>query len=251
MGAVLRSPSSPGIVGRAAELGQLRSALAAARSAQPVTVLVGGEAGVGKTRLVAEFVAEATDASALVIVGQSVDIGGDGLPFGPVIGAVRDLVGQLGADVILEHAVRGARPWPGCSPSWALPPGRPTAPVGGCSRSSPAARTGRNRTHRGAGPRGSALGRRFHAHLLRFVATLRRLLRLSSHLPHDHQTPTARRHRNSAVDVGPKKPGIFRLPSSALASPTNYGSTGRVWDIGVVVALLRRPSPNNSEIGQP
>jgi hypothetical protein len=125
MGAVLRSPSSPGIVGRAAELGQLRSALAAARSAQPVTVLVGGEAGVGKTRLVAEFVAEATDASALVIVGQSVDIGGDGLPFGPVIGAVRDLVGQLGADVILEHAGPGREALAGLLPELGLAAGPP------------------------------------------------------------------------------------------------------------------------------
>jgi DNA-binding CsgD family transcriptional regulator len=125
MDAVLRSPSSPGIVGRAAELGELRSALAAARSAQPATVLVGGEAGVGKTRLVAEFVAEATDAGALVIVGQSVDIGGDGLPFGPVISAVRDLVGQLGADVILEHAGPGREALAGLLPELGLAAGPP------------------------------------------------------------------------------------------------------------------------------
>ncbi len=122
---VLRSHSSPGIVGRTAELGQLRSALAAARSGQPVTVLLGGEAGVGKTRLVAEFAAEATDAGALVIVGQSVEIGRDGLPFGPVVGAVRDLVGHLGADVILEHAGPGREALAGLLPELGLAAGSP------------------------------------------------------------------------------------------------------------------------------
>ncbi|HEU0214536.1 MAG TPA: AAA family ATPase [Jiangellaceae bacterium] len=104
---MLLSPSSPGIVGRAGELGQLRSALAAARTGQPVTVLLGGEAGIGKTRLVGEFTAEAADAGALVIVGQSVEIGGDGLPFGPVVGAMRDLVDHLGAEFALENAGPG------------------------------------------------------------------------------------------------------------------------------------------------
>ncbi|MGH8823846.1 MAG: helix-turn-helix transcriptional regulator [Jiangellaceae bacterium] len=122
---MLLTPSSPGLVGRAGELGQLRSALAAARSGQPVAVLLGGEAGIGKTRLVGDFAAEATDAGAVVIVGQSVEIGGDGLPFGPVVGALRDLVGQLGADVALENAGPGREALAGMLPELGLPAGPP------------------------------------------------------------------------------------------------------------------------------
>jgi DNA-binding CsgD family transcriptional regulator len=122
---MLLPPSSPGIVGRAGEFGELRSALAAARSGQPVTVLLGGEAGIGKTRLVGEFTAEAADAGALVIVGQSVEIGGDGLPFGPVVGALRDLVGHLGAEVALENAGPGREALAGLLPELGLAAGPP------------------------------------------------------------------------------------------------------------------------------
>ena len=47
--------SSEVLVGREADLAALRDALKRIRSAEPSTVLVGGEAGVGKTRLVEEF----------------------------------------------------------------------------------------------------------------------------------------------------------------------------------------------------
>jgi predicted ATPase len=42
-------------VGRRAELALLETALAAAVAGSPQTVFVGGEAGIGKTRLVNEF----------------------------------------------------------------------------------------------------------------------------------------------------------------------------------------------------
>ena len=45
--------SSPVFVGRADELGELVAAMAGARAGTPGLVLVGGEAGVGKSRLVA------------------------------------------------------------------------------------------------------------------------------------------------------------------------------------------------------
>src|SRR5829696_1889972 len=49
--------ASPRFVGRSAELGRLGAAFAQASSGAPATVCVGGEAGVGKTRLVSEFAA--------------------------------------------------------------------------------------------------------------------------------------------------------------------------------------------------
>ena len=44
-------------VGRASEISLLRSAFAAVREGTPATVLIGGEAGVGKSRLIGEFTA--------------------------------------------------------------------------------------------------------------------------------------------------------------------------------------------------
>src|SRR6266545_4183182 len=63
-------------VGRADELGHLERALAAAAEGSPKVVLVKGEAGVGKTRLVDEFVRQAEAGGARVLVGGCVDIGG-------------------------------------------------------------------------------------------------------------------------------------------------------------------------------
>ena len=46
--------SSPDFVGRSAELAELRAAYERAAGGEAAAVLVGGEAGVGKTRLVGE-----------------------------------------------------------------------------------------------------------------------------------------------------------------------------------------------------
>jgi DNA-binding CsgD family transcriptional regulator/tetratricopeptide (TPR) repeat protein len=52
-----RRIGSPVFVGRASEISRLRSAFAAVREGTPATVLIGGEAGVGKSRLISEFTA--------------------------------------------------------------------------------------------------------------------------------------------------------------------------------------------------
>ncbi|MEV8309870.1 AAA family ATPase [Streptomyces flavidovirens] len=82
---------SPVFVGRAGELAQLTDALARATAGEPQALLVGGEAGVGKTRLVEEFFAAACRAGAVVVVGGCVEIGADGLPFAPFSTALRAL----------------------------------------------------------------------------------------------------------------------------------------------------------------
>ena len=63
------SLSSPVLVGRAAELAVLDDALARAAEGEPAVVLVGGDAGLGKTRLVSEFSAAArqTEANATAV----------------------------------------------------------------------------------------------------------------------------------------------------------------------------------------
>ncbi|WP_158564264.1 ATP-binding protein [Jiangella anatolica] len=99
--------TSPPMVGRVDQLDGLRSALAAATAGTPAMVVLGGEAGVGKTRLVTEFAAEAERGGARVVVGQCVNLGGDGLAYAPITGALRELAGQLGADALLTAAGPG------------------------------------------------------------------------------------------------------------------------------------------------
>ncbi|MEV0258973.1 AAA family ATPase [Streptomyces sp. NPDC050732] len=97
---------SPVFVGRTDELGVLNEALARAAGTplegaggpgpgEPQALLLGGEAGVGKTRLVEEFAAAAERQGAVVAVGGCVEIGADGLPFAPFSTALRSLRRQL------------------------------------------------------------------------------------------------------------------------------------------------------------
>ena len=53
IGGVARRVSSPVLVGRDAEVARLKAALERAAAGRPAVVVVAGEAGVGKTRLVA------------------------------------------------------------------------------------------------------------------------------------------------------------------------------------------------------
>ncbi|MGP3774417.1 helix-turn-helix transcriptional regulator [Streptomyces sp. SDT5-1] len=90
---------SPVFVGRADELGVLNKALARAEAAEPQALLLGGEAGVGKTRLIEEFGAGARARGAVVVTGGCVEIGADGLPFAPFSTALRALRRALPAEV--------------------------------------------------------------------------------------------------------------------------------------------------------
>ncbi|MFD0902023.1 helix-turn-helix transcriptional regulator [Actinomadura sediminis] len=93
---------SPVLVGRSDELRRLEEALAAA----PGAVLVGGEAGLGKTRLIREFAACAGD-RARVLVGGCLELGSDGLPFAPFTTVLRGLVRDIGIDGIAALVPRG------------------------------------------------------------------------------------------------------------------------------------------------
>jgi tetratricopeptide (TPR) repeat protein len=88
---VRRSLVSPVLVGRGAELSALMVALDEAIGGAPRVVLLGGEAGVGKTRLVEEAAERAAAAGARVLVGSCVELGGEGLPFAPLADALRSL----------------------------------------------------------------------------------------------------------------------------------------------------------------
>ncbi|WUA82828.1 AAA family ATPase [Streptomyces sp. NBC_00207] len=82
---------SPVFVGRADELAVLTGALTRADGQEPQAMLIGGEAGVGKTRLTEEFICAAERRGAVVAVGGCVEIGAEGLPFAPFSTALRAL----------------------------------------------------------------------------------------------------------------------------------------------------------------
>jgi predicted ATPase len=84
-------------VGRTTELAWLRELLARAGDGQPLLALVGGEAGVGKTRLVEQLAATAQGRGVRVLGGGCVPLGEEGLPFAPVIEALRGLADDLDA----------------------------------------------------------------------------------------------------------------------------------------------------------
>ena len=93
---------TPVFIGRRAQLADLEAAYATVRHGEPATVLLGGEAGVGKSRLAAEFADRVRAQGGRVLIGGCLELGADGLPFAPFTAVIRDLVRQDGA-----AAVRG------------------------------------------------------------------------------------------------------------------------------------------------
>jgi predicted ATPase len=95
------------MVGRKSELDQLRSVFASMLEGRPQGVVVSGEAGIGKTRLLEEFRSSAS-ADALVLTGQCVDLGAVAAPYSPIQSVLRGLIAELGADAVLEAGGPGA-----------------------------------------------------------------------------------------------------------------------------------------------
>ena len=92
---VVRRISSPVFVGRAEQLEALDAALAAARAGAASTVLVSGEAGIGKTRLLEEFAARASAGGARVLIGNCIELGDGELPHAPLAAILRQLEREL------------------------------------------------------------------------------------------------------------------------------------------------------------
>jgi DNA-binding CsgD family transcriptional regulator/tetratricopeptide (TPR) repeat protein len=85
-------------VGRTGELGKLEHALEAAQAGKGATVLVAGEAGIGKTRLASELARRARDAGFEALLGRSIDLVGTELPYQPFVEALRPLGERRQAD---------------------------------------------------------------------------------------------------------------------------------------------------------
>jgi ATP/maltotriose-dependent transcriptional regulator MalT len=84
-------PVSRRFIGREAELSLLMGAFTDTLAKTPGAVLVGAEAGGGKTRLVQEF-ASLVEGKARLLQGNCVELAEAGLPFGPFIAALRNLL---------------------------------------------------------------------------------------------------------------------------------------------------------------
>ena len=90
------SISSSTLVGRQRQLDQLRQALDRAAAGTPSVLVIEGEAGVGKSRLITEFVSGLEDAR--VLIGGCLELGQAVMPFAPLAGVLRDLSRSLGPD---------------------------------------------------------------------------------------------------------------------------------------------------------
>ncbi|GAA4685281.1 LuxR family transcriptional regulator [Pseudonocardia yuanmonensis] len=101
----MTAPARPPLIGRTDELRSLGEMFEAARAGTPGVALVCGEAGVGKSRLVAELAALAGRSGAVVLAGAAVDVG-ESPPLLPLTLAVRALAREPAGKAVVE-------PWRG------------------------------------------------------------------------------------------------------------------------------------------
>ncbi len=115
-----RRITSPELVGRGELLAALVSTLERARSGEPTISLVVGEAGIGKSRLVREYVRHTAADDFLILVGGCLALEAGEYPYLPVVSALRDLPAGLRADISGELSVNEradlARVLPGFGP---------------------------------------------------------------------------------------------------------------------------------------
>jgi DNA-binding CsgD family transcriptional regulator len=83
--------SSPRFVGRSSELEQIDDAIERAKAGEGPFLIVGGEAGVGKTRLFEEATDRARRGGAVTAVGRCIDLTGGLVPLAPVTQVLREL----------------------------------------------------------------------------------------------------------------------------------------------------------------
>ncbi|MEZ0107686.1 ATP/maltotriose-dependent transcriptional regulator MalT [Catenulispora sp. EB89] len=92
-------------VSRTAELGQLVDLVRQAGSGRAGTAMIAGEAGVGKTRLIAEFTEQARhDLNAHVLSGSCVKLGDGVLPYAPLVESLRALLWEKGPEMVRQVA---------------------------------------------------------------------------------------------------------------------------------------------------
>jgi class 3 adenylate cyclase/tetratricopeptide (TPR) repeat protein len=92
------------LVGRAEERAALAETLKAATAGERQLVLVAGEPGIGKTRLVAQAAADAHAEGATVLFGRCGE--GLGVPYRPIVEALRQYVATCPTSALAAHVAR-------------------------------------------------------------------------------------------------------------------------------------------------
>lgn len=98
---MVQTTTCASLIGREEDVESLRDAYQTAVSGATKSVVLGGEAGIGKTRLVEDFVCD-LPADAIVLRGQSVDLDKDAPPYAPIIATLRALSLEVGERELLE-----------------------------------------------------------------------------------------------------------------------------------------------------
>ena len=127
------------LIGRDEDVAILRDAVVSARGGDPRCVLVTGEAGIGKSRLVREALTGIDDA--LVVTGHGADMATGEIPFGVLADTLRDLLHHAGST---HSPLPSERRWPRCCP------GRSHRGTSSGCRSSPRSSTCSAAVHRAA-----------------------------------------------------------------------------------------------------
>src|SRR6476620_8642785 len=97
------------LVGRDEELQQVDAAVDAARHMDCTVLLIEGEAGIGKSRLVSDAVAQHVSPGDIVVRSQAVELAGGDVPYGVVADMLRDLRRrQVKVGAKLDPAVRSS-----------------------------------------------------------------------------------------------------------------------------------------------
>jgi DNA-binding CsgD family transcriptional regulator/tetratricopeptide (TPR) repeat protein len=86
------------LIGRRPELDALADARRRALDGRATLVLIGGEAGIGKTRLIREAAARATAEGWLVLTGGCLEVGDGALPLAPMVEMLRSLPQRIGPE---------------------------------------------------------------------------------------------------------------------------------------------------------
>ena len=143
------------MVGRSDQRARLRTLFDEVISDGSRFVIIGGDAGAGKTTIIEAFAEDLfgplADRKAQLIRGQCVPLGGEGLPYAPVVGILRDLVAQHGREQLLDWAGAGG-PASVCRCRISRARRQRATPSGcSCSRRSPSCGSGRASTARPPG----------------------------------------------------------------------------------------------------
>lgn len=82
----------------------MERAFARSRDGEGSVILIGAEAGMGKSRLIGELTSVERSAGVVVLLGECLPLGDGELPYAPIVGALRSLVRDQGSDAVKELA---------------------------------------------------------------------------------------------------------------------------------------------------